>query len=509
MDELRKLVGEVRFRERFRGYDYDEVDAYVSSVSNAAVKTDAHVAEIQQRMERAEAEVAELISEQHQSEGEEFGNKQLQERLARVLILAQRTADEVEERAEAQAEMLMDEARKQAEKVVSEAEMSAESRLREAEKQSVLVMADAKSRAELIINDAKDTASQEAATARSSAMREVSVLTKAKADLVREIVALESQCGDHRRQLRLLWRSLCLFVAEIGLDGEVEESSQSIVEVLSDGNGAEIHESVEKSVDSTSVDSTAGVSISLGVTESVSDDGVAADAHGSAMAHKVAEPVVDAKRSARKLDDERAVSKPVSEPLTAEQPMPGWRDSPIESAPVGLEAHVGNNPPALHSSGRASYVNKGNTASTSQPGVSKTTLPDSASDHHNGNEASPSAVSDRCTNESLEHFTDVETSAVSTSRARPMRLTALANTGSSDIRAEDFSGHDDQASSDLNHGDEQDIKGEFVEQLRRVVNGYGPPLEASQVSYEVDDPMAAFFDNDEPLARRRWRRARR
>ncbi len=55
MTELNKLVEEVRFRERFRGYDYDEVDAFVSAVSDAAARAQQTIEGLRQRIGAAEA----------------------------------------------------------------------------------------------------------------------------------------------------------------------------------------------------------------------------------------------------------------------------------------------------------------------------------------------------------------------------------------------------------------------------------------------------------------------
>ena len=99
MDELSPLFHDIEFNERFRGYDVDEVDAYVDRVAKAAAMVQGRIAELQERVVAAEGQV------RNGAPGSDDGlSDQDDARLSRVLVLAQRTADAAIEEAEAEAE---------------------------------------------------------------------------------------------------------------------------------------------------------------------------------------------------------------------------------------------------------------------------------------------------------------------------------------------------------------------------------------------------------------------
>ena len=55
MDELSPLFQEIEFHERFRGYDPDEVDAYVDRIAKAAALVQGRLTALQERVDAAEA----------------------------------------------------------------------------------------------------------------------------------------------------------------------------------------------------------------------------------------------------------------------------------------------------------------------------------------------------------------------------------------------------------------------------------------------------------------------
>ena len=80
MDELSPLFQEIEFHEKLRGYDPDEVDAYVDRVARAAAVLKGRLIELQERVEAAEARGGPAPTE-------------AEDTLTRTLVLAQRTAD--------------------------------------------------------------------------------------------------------------------------------------------------------------------------------------------------------------------------------------------------------------------------------------------------------------------------------------------------------------------------------------------------------------------------------
>src|SRR3954447_22810922 len=101
MDVSPKMLREVEFREKFRGYHPEDVDTFLERV---AVGIEALQTQLRQAAERV-AHAEQLATQSATSD----------EALSRTLLLAQRTAD-----------LAVEEAREQAARIVSAAESQAE-----------------------------------------------------------------------------------------------------------------------------------------------------------------------------------------------------------------------------------------------------------------------------------------------------------------------------------------------------------------------------------------------
>ncbi len=58
MDELSPLFQEIEFHESWRGYDPDEVDAYVDRIAKAAALVQGRLSALEERADDAESRVA-------------------------------------------------------------------------------------------------------------------------------------------------------------------------------------------------------------------------------------------------------------------------------------------------------------------------------------------------------------------------------------------------------------------------------------------------------------------
>lgn len=117
MDLSARVLREVEFRDRLRGYDTDEVDEFLEKVAVAVEELQRQALELAERAERAErAEKA--ASERAVGEDEDS--------IRRTLVLAQRTADLAIREAQEQAALLTDTARAEAESLVTEARENAQ-----------------------------------------------------------------------------------------------------------------------------------------------------------------------------------------------------------------------------------------------------------------------------------------------------------------------------------------------------------------------------------------------
>ena len=99
MELTPKVFDDVEFRERFRGYDPDEVDAFLEQVARSAQELDQKLKDALDRAEKAEARAREAGD--------------ADEALRRTLVLAQRTADAAVSEAETRAAALHGRGRRQ------------------------------------------------------------------------------------------------------------------------------------------------------------------------------------------------------------------------------------------------------------------------------------------------------------------------------------------------------------------------------------------------------------
>ena len=111
MELTPKVFDDVEFRERFRGYDPDEVDAFLEQVARSVRELDQKLKDAIDRAEKAEARAREAGD--------------ADEALRRTLVLAQRTADAAVSEAEDRAAALMAEAEGKAATTVSDADRHA------------------------------------------------------------------------------------------------------------------------------------------------------------------------------------------------------------------------------------------------------------------------------------------------------------------------------------------------------------------------------------------------
>ncbi len=111
MELTPKVFDDVEFRERFRGYDPDEVDAFLEQVARAVQELDQKLKDSIDRAEKAEARAREAGD--------------ADEALRRTLVLAQRTADAAVSEAETRAAALLAEAEGKAATVTSDSDRQA------------------------------------------------------------------------------------------------------------------------------------------------------------------------------------------------------------------------------------------------------------------------------------------------------------------------------------------------------------------------------------------------
>ena len=204
MNALSDLTTEVRFRERMRGYDYNEVDDYVKAVNRAAMQAMEQIAELQERLRRLDA-----------GQPRDDDADETRETLVRTLVLAQRTADAAVAEARAEAEATTEAAQQNAAKTVSHAEAAADARLRSAEERAAQIVAESEENCRLIIAETKRTAAIEIASERERWLEELRGMQEVKADLEATSARIRVRLEDERAQLHQIRASFCAFVDEV------------------------------------------------------------------------------------------------------------------------------------------------------------------------------------------------------------------------------------------------------------------------------------------------------
>lgn len=208
MDELSPLFQEIEFHERYRGYDPDEVDAFVDRVARAAAVMRGRLTELHERVEAAESRGGSAVA-----------HSDAEETLTRTLVLAQRTADAAIAEAREEADRLTADAATSAQAILSAAEAEAQLTLREAqseasttvkqaEDRAALVLAEAETDRRTMVAEAERTASEAAAAERDRLAAEVAELHEYRAFLADDIEILERHLAEERHQLTASLASL-------------------------------------------------------------------------------------------------------------------------------------------------------------------------------------------------------------------------------------------------------------------------------------------------------------
>ncbi|HWD23960.1 MAG TPA: DivIVA domain-containing protein [Acidimicrobiales bacterium] len=121
MDLTSKMLRDVEFRDRLRGYDTDEVDEFLERVAVGIDELHSELAAAKSQQMAAPAPVAEPPVQRSPLEDDDS--------IRRTLILAQRTADLAIAEAKAEAERLLGEAQDSARRLESDAEIELSKRV--------------------------------------------------------------------------------------------------------------------------------------------------------------------------------------------------------------------------------------------------------------------------------------------------------------------------------------------------------------------------------------------
>jgi len=170
----------VEFSVVRKGYDRDEVDAHMRRVAETHLTLEQQIAGYQQRVQRSEAQV------QRSADGSEISH----ETIARTLVVAQHTAERVVAEAEDEAARLTAEAREQARATAEECDAYL-----------VRLRAEAEADRRRIVGSAADEAKTAATEERDRLAGEVAELAELRDLLQGDVKLLEDHLNEHRTAL--------------------------------------------------------------------------------------------------------------------------------------------------------------------------------------------------------------------------------------------------------------------------------------------------------------------
>ena len=207
MELTPKVFRDVQFREKLRGgYHPEDVDEFLEQAAVGVEEMTERLRLATERAQRAEQAATEASA--------------TDESLKRVLLMAQRTADQAVREAREEADGALREAHEKADGALREAHEQADRALREAREEADRTVAEAKSKARALVVDAEERARREydeaVAESRATMEKAESSLTQVRQD----VEALRGWVGLHRSHLLAVLSEAKALVENAGLLSE-------------------------------------------------------------------------------------------------------------------------------------------------------------------------------------------------------------------------------------------------------------------------------------------------
>ncbi len=204
MSATQDVSGEVRFRTRSRGYDRDEVGAYVRSVRQASANAVEQIRQLQLRISQLEA-----------GKGQGGEVSELRDTLVRTLVLAQRSADGAIAEARTSAQETLENAQRSAEQTTSAAEATAAEQLKAARDEVQRLQSESEENCNSMLAEAKHAVGVEIANEREKWNDELRKLEQTKAELEASCEAIQVRIKTEQATMQRMLASLQSFVNDI------------------------------------------------------------------------------------------------------------------------------------------------------------------------------------------------------------------------------------------------------------------------------------------------------
>lgn len=237
MDGTPHLLTDVKFSERRRGYDPEEVDNFLERVSGAVAQLQDKLREVTARAEDADGRIADAQRAKDAAEAElakvNAGDPSVSspasvadpeadaEKASKILLMAQRTADAT-----------IEDANETAQKTVAEASEKAKTVVAAAEAEALKLRADAKREADQLVEQRRTTV-----------VREVRELEDLKTSVKSDIDILGAHVDEQRARIRRGVEALALVLDDpegLRVDTLPELEDRTVDTVLTDAPAIEV-----------------------------------------------------------------------------------------------------------------------------------------------------------------------------------------------------------------------------------------------------------------------------
>jgi cell division septum initiation protein DivIVA len=215
MELTPELFEKTEFTERRKGYDIEQVETFMEDAGTALAQLLVRVRQTEERAQVAENRLAEAEARAKAAE-ERAGEIQAKAQAAIAEAQASaRTASALSEEAEVeQAARTLLMARRTAEQMEADARAQAQNLLAEAKTRADRQLAEAQAEAEELIRRARTQAENEFAERRERAMEEVHVLESRRSQLADVITQLEARLAGYREDLTRTAEELTLLASD-------------------------------------------------------------------------------------------------------------------------------------------------------------------------------------------------------------------------------------------------------------------------------------------------------
>ena len=224
-------VQQKTFRERFRGYDPDDVEDFLDRVVETLRGQELKLQQQQEQLDGLSQDLA--------------GTKEAEEAIKRTYITAQRTSQEMVNEAQEKAQAVLDEAKAEAETLSSDARSEADTLVGDARSEADTMVTGARSEADTLVGDARSEADTMVTEARADTKKTREEAAVEHEALQRRVAQLRTAVSDLQNRLQAFAETASVELEGLGasIDLETHSISEILEKAAADDEAVDITES--------------------------------------------------------------------------------------------------------------------------------------------------------------------------------------------------------------------------------------------------------------------------